>query len=60
MSISAPKISELLNMNFIEYTENQNSEKSNNIYDIEPNLLDKIKNYHSDDYNLYYKILNKI
>jgi hypothetical protein len=54
------KISDLLNMNFIEYTENQNSEKSNNIYDIEPNLLDKIKNYHSDDYNLYYKILNKI
>jgi mRNA-degrading endonuclease RelE of RelBE toxin-antitoxin system len=54
------KLSQLSNMNFIEYNENRNGEKSNNIYDIEPNLLDKIKKYHSDDYRLYYKILNKI
>ena len=47
-------------MNFIEYNENRNGEKSNNIYDIESNLLDKIKKYHSDDYSLYYRILNKI
>lgn len=54
------KLSQLSNIDFIEYSENQNNEKSNNSYYIEPNLLDKIKNYHSDDYNLYYKILNKI
>ena len=54
------KLSDLLSMNFIEYNENRNGERSNNIYDIESNLLDKIKKYHSDDYSLYYKILNKI
>ena len=31
----------------------------NSFYEINLKLLDKIKKYHSDDYNLYNKILNK-
>jgi hypothetical protein len=52
-------LSYLLGINLNMNNENINPNKKDDLYKIDNNLLDKIKEFHSEDYELYYKILEK-
>jgi hypothetical protein len=52
-------LSYLLGINLNMNNENINPNKKDNLYKIDPDLMKKIKEFHSEDYDLYYKMLEE-